>query len=119
MSKIGRNKKACERYRTSGKKTINKLSRQERHRKRMEYFAKRRAEGNNYVYKPITFAKGTEDYYEELHKRSRKNVSNKTPLQKITSIMRKLDNELEREKQKKALAKRTGSKNDRRTEKAA
>ena len=49
-SKIGRNKKACEKYRQSGRKALNKIAKQERAKKREERFAKRREEGKKYTY---------------------------------------------------------------------
>lgn len=45
MAKNGKNKKRCEKYRNSGHKEINKKLRQERHQKRLAFFAKRRADG--------------------------------------------------------------------------
>ena len=47
-SKIGSNKKECERYRNEGRREKNKLKKQEKHIKRLEYFAKRKAEGNKW-----------------------------------------------------------------------
>lgn len=51
MSKIGSNKKACEKYRNSGHKEENKAAKQKRHEKRMERFTKRKEEGKSYTYR--------------------------------------------------------------------
>lgn len=66
--------------------------------KRAEKFAKRRAEGKTYVYKPNPFAKGSDEWREEEYERAHKNDSKKPELQKWTSTMAKLNNQLEKEK---------------------
>ena len=98
MAKNGKNKKRCERYRLSGHREQNKHLKQERHKKRMERFAKRRGEGKNYEYKPIPYEKGTMEYNREVRERAAKNVDRRTDFQKKTSIMRKLQNELDKKK---------------------
>lgn len=106
MSKIGRNKKACENYRLSGRKAENKAKRQVRHEKRLAYFAKRREEGKTYEYKPNPYPKDTNAYYEEKQYRAEKNIKHQIPLQKFTSIMAKLNNQLAKvrdERSKKAI----------------
>lgn len=50
-NKVGRNKKACEKYKLSGREAENKALKQERHKKRMARFAKRKEEGKAYVYR--------------------------------------------------------------------
>lgn len=102
MAKPGNknNKLRCENYRKSGRKAINKQLRQERHEKRMAKFAKRRADGKTYEYKPNPYEKGTSLYYWEQSKRARKCVNRKLPLQEWTSTMRKLRNQLAAEKEK-------------------
>lgn len=50
-NKIGRNKKWCEKYKQTGRREENKRIKQERHKKRMERFAKRKEAGISYEYK--------------------------------------------------------------------
>src|SRR5574344_657539 len=66
--------------------------------RRQAKFAKKREEGRAYEYKPIPYAKGTAKYAHEKLERAEKTVSKKTPVARITSIMRKLDNQLAKEK---------------------
>lgn len=62
--------------------------------------AARRAAGNTYKYKPnLYYEEGELMYIDEEIKRRSKNVSHKLPLQTWTSIMRKVDNQLEAERQ--------------------
>lgn len=61
--------------------------------------AARRAAGNTYKYKPNLYEEGEFMYIDEEIKRRSKNVSHKLPLQVWTSIMRKVDNQLEAERQ--------------------
>lgn len=98
MSKIGRNKKSCEKYKLSGRKVENKAIKQAKHEKRMTKFAKRKEEGKAYEYTPVPFVKGSKEYNRESAVRAEKNVSRKTPLQNMTSIMRKLENQLAKER---------------------
>lgn len=67
----------------------------------------RKAAGKTYAYEPIPYAKGSSEYREEKRNRKRKNVSHKTPLQKWTSIMKKLDNQILEEKMKRAKTKKS------------
>lgn len=97
MSKIGKNKKRCEHYRTSGNLHTNKLQKQERNEKLIDKFAARRATGKRYKYKPNPFEKGSDKYIIEAKHRAEKNVDRRLPLQKLTNIMRKLNNQLAKE----------------------
>lgn len=111
MSKIGRNKKRCEHYRLSGNLQTNKLLKRERNEKRIAKFAARREAGKTYEYKPNPYAKDSGAYYEEVSKRSVKNEDVRLPLQKLASIMRKLDNQLAKERgERKAWKERKGKK---------
>lgn len=65
---------------------------------REEKMNKRREAGKTYKYKPNPFPKGSDEYREEQWNRTHKNVSHKTPFAKWTSIMRKMENELEAQK---------------------
>lgn len=111
MAKIGKNKKACEKYRQSGRKALNKIAKKECAKKREEYFAKRREEGKTYTYKPIPFEEGTREYWKERHKRAAKNVDHRTEYQRIKSLTAKLDNEIKaREAERKAAEKKNRNK---------
>lgn len=94
MSKIGKNKKRCEHYRTSGNLQTNKLLKQERNKKLIAKFAARRAAGKSYKYKPNPFGKESDKYIIEAKHRAEKNVDRRLPLQKLTSIMRKLNDQI-------------------------
>ena len=59
---------------------------------------KRREAGKTYTYKPNPFPKGFDEYYDEQWDRSHKNVSHKTPFARWTSIMAKMENQLEAER---------------------
>ena len=74
------------------------MSKITKHEKRMARFAKRREEGKAYEYSPNPFTKGTKEYIQEEKRRSEKNVNHKTPLQTMASIMKKLDNQLAKER---------------------
>ena len=64
---------------------------------REEKMNKRREAGKTYTYKPNPFPKGSDEYRKEQWNRSHKNVSHKTPFARWTSIMAKLENQLEAE----------------------
>lgn len=109
--RLERTKKRCEHYRTSGNLQTNKLLKQERNKKRIAKFVARREEGKAYEYKFNPHTKGSGAYYEEVSKRAAKNEDVRLPLQKITSIMRKLDNQLAKEKyERKARKEQKGKK---------
>lgn len=63
----------CKAYKMRGQREINKAIKQERHKKRMERFAKRKEEGKSYVYQPNPYVKGTFAYEMEAERRARKN----------------------------------------------
>lgn len=65
---------------------------------REEKMNKRREAGKTYKYKPNPFPKGSDEYYEEQWNREYKNVSRKTSFARWTSIMAKMENELETQK---------------------
>ena len=65
---------------------------------REEKMNKRREAGKTYKYKPNPFPKGSDEYYDEQWDRSHKNVSHKTSFARWTSIMAKLENQLEAER---------------------
>ena len=80
---------------SSGNKAAQNRAKEER---RQAKFAKKRDEGRAYEYKPIPYEKGTVEYTHEKLERAEKTVSKKTPVARFTSIMRKLDNQLAKEK---------------------
>lgn len=65
---------------------------------REERMNKRREAGKTYTYKPNSFPKDSGEYREEQWRRAHKNVSRKTPFARWTSIMAKLENQLEARK---------------------
>ena len=65
---------------------------------REEKMNKRREAGKTYKYKSNPFPKGSDEYYDEQWNRSHKNVSHKTSFARWTSIMAKLENQLEAER---------------------
>lgn len=65
---------------------------------REERMNKRRELGKTYTYKANPYKKGTWEYRMEARKRAEKNVSHKTPFSRWTSIMAKLENQLEAER---------------------
>lgn len=65
---------------------------------REEKMNKRREAGKTYKYKPNPFPKGSDEYLEEQWNRAYKNVSRKTSFARWTSIMAKMENELEAQK---------------------
>lgn len=115
-NKIGRNKKSCEKYKNSGHRAINKQLKQERHKKRMERFAKRKEEGKDYATnhshndtlekinaeydtKSAYFKENSEILLQRLFKPNRGSDQAKhTEVSRWKSLMRKVDNELSTKK---------------------
>lgn len=98
MSKPGNqnHRKRYERYKNQGRKDANKKLRQERDEKRRAKFAKRREEGKTYEYTPNPYKKDSADYVHEALIRHEKTLSKKGEFQRTTSVMRKLQNELDK-----------------------
>lgn len=111
MAKIGKNKKRCEKYRTSGHKQINKQKRQDKHTAKLQRFAEKKANSTGYVYSKDHATEKFNDAYKQTHvggkyegftKQDVRSIvfgsnvnsgrSKHTPYAKKTSIMRKLDN---------------------------
>lgn len=105
MSKIGRNKKRCEHYRLSGNLHTNKLLKQERNEKRIAKIVARREAGKTYEYQANPYSKDSTMYVREAARRAKKNIDRRLPLQKLTSIMRKLNNQLAKEMTEKKIKK--------------
>lgn len=101
MAKVGNknHKDKCQKYRNSGRREINKEIKQERYRKKMEKLKAKRE-------KRLSNAEEGLNKKKNNKKEQTPPYSNKTELQKWTSIMRKLDNYLE-EKEKKNKERRT------------
>lgn len=102
--KYGRNKKWCEHYKSTGQRERNKAIKQERAERRMEYFAKRREEGKSYEYTPNPYDKDVKKqkrkYWQERRRRSEKNVDHKDSVSRWRSIMRKVQNEVDAEEER-------------------
>lgn len=90
-------KERCNRYKQEGRRAKNKIKKQEKHEKRMQKFAKRREEGKNYTYQKNPYEKGSEEYIREQNARSHKNISHKTDIELWDSIMRKVQNIVDKE----------------------
>ena len=87
---MAKKKNRTSRMSSGNRVAINKA----REEKRQAKFSKKREEGRAYEYKPIPYAKGTKEYAEEKRVRQSKNVDRKTPVARMTSLFKKLDNEL-------------------------
>lgn len=90
-------KDRCKRYEQEGRRAKNKLIKQERHLKRIEKFKKRREDGKTYCYKPNPYKKGSNEYIEEQNRRRQKNKNRKTQIEIWDSVMRKVNNAVEKE----------------------
>lgn len=88
-------KKRFEKYKSSGRREANKIVKQQRDEKRRARFAKRKEEGKAYEYEPIPYEKGSKDYNREARIRTQKNQSHKTEYQTVTSILQRIQNELD------------------------
>lgn len=80
---------------------------------REERMAKRREAGKTYKYQPNPYKKGSREWVDEEFARAEKRKSHKFPYAKWTSTMKKLENELLKEKlekSKKSYAKKALSK---------
>lgn len=102
--KIGRMKKKCERYKNAGTRGINKAEKQKKHEKRIAKFTQRKEEGKCYEYKPNPYNKDGSrkeqfEFRQERRKREAKNVDHRLPLQKLTSMMRLLENEQSKQRE--------------------
>lgn len=120
MAKPGKMKKKCEKYRNQGRKETNKELRAKRHEAHMKKFADRREAGKTYEYKPNPYKEGATEYNREVLERAEKNRSKRTEFDKMKSIMRKLQNEINAQKKAAKAAesstteKKSGGKNKRR-----
>ena len=101
MAKPGNknNKARCEKYKAQGRREINKKKKAIKHQKLMEKFAKRKAEGKTYTYTPNPYKKDSKEYIKEQNSRARKNTSHKSDIAQFESVMRKLENELLKQKE--------------------
>lgn len=105
--KYGRNKKWCEHYKSSGRREKNKALKQARAERLIARFAKRREDGKAYEYKPNPYDKDSKNrkekkkYWNEYRRRAEKNVDHKNPVSRWKSIMRKVQNEVDAEEERK------------------
>lgn len=67
---------------------------------REEKMAKRRENGKCYVYKPNPYTKGTDAWEKENTLRIQKSRGSKTPVARMMSCMKKVENNLTEEKQR-------------------
>lgn len=90
MSKPNKNRKRLyDAYKSQGRRELNKQSKQDRNKKRIARFEKRRSEGKAYVYKKGQFSGEC---------KSNNNSNKYTEYAKLESIFRKLENALAKEK---------------------
>lgn len=61
----------CKEYKAAGRREINKAIKQERHKKRMEMFAKRKEEGKVYEYEPNPYDRTNMEYTHNYVKQAR------------------------------------------------
>lgn len=115
MARIGKHKQKYDAYKMSGRKIINKQLKQEKHKKRMAAFTKRKEEGLAYKYTPVTFPKDSYEYNQEQRARAEKCKDRKLPEAKMRSIMAKLDNYLAKKSQEAKESKERKSKNVKKT----
>ena len=97
MAKPGTNKKRCEKYKQSGNKAHNKQLRQERHQKRMDRFAKRRANKPQDIIRTAS-KDGDPRMAPDGDVYSRR--PNQCELSWWTGVMRRLQNRLDKEAQR-------------------
>lgn len=92
MARKGGKKKACERYKLSGRREINKKIKQERAERKKEYFAKRKekAKENSSIEKLFEIPR------QDMGANYNSNKARHTTYARQTSVMRKLQNELNR-----------------------
>ena len=99
MAKIknASNKKRYDRYKQENRRGLNKQKKAERHKKRMERFAKRKEEGKNYVYQknPDANWQDKDRQMEAIITQNKKD--SRLPLQRWDSIWRKLCNRINKE----------------------
>ena len=99
MAKIknASNKKRYDRYKQENRRGLNKQKKAERHKKRMERFAKRKEEGKNYVYQknPDANWQDKDRQMEAIIAQNKKD--SRLPLQRWDSIWRKLCNRINKE----------------------
>ena len=96
-------------YKAQGRREKNKELKAKRHEKRLAKFAKRREEGKTYEYKPISFAKDSEEYVIVKNARRHKmeeTWNRKTLIQRFVSVMRKCKNEVEKMEKENKLKKK-------------
>ena len=91
-------KERCKRYKQEGRRNTNKIKKQKKHEKRIQKFAKRKEEGKTYKYEPNPYKEGTKEYIREQNERAEKNKSKKIPCQIWDSMMRKVQNVVDKEK---------------------
>jgi hypothetical protein len=90
MARKGGNQKACDKYKMSGHKEENKRLRKLRHEKRLARFAKRKEDGKCYSYSSENSSGLNESNVGS-------NQARHTNYAKLTSIFRKLNNQIAEE----------------------
>ena len=65
----------CKEYKLAGRREINKAIKQERHKKRMAMFAKRKEEGKAYEYEPNPYDRTNMEYAHNYVKQAREKLA--------------------------------------------
>lgn len=97
-TKIGRNKKTCEKYKQLGKRELNKKIKQERHEKRLAYFKERRENPREKIKVDPIILEGLGLSVPNNQPNYNSNQPKHTEYARWKSAMGKLDYELAKEK---------------------
>ena len=90
----------CKNYKSRGQREINKAIKQERHKKRMAMFAKRRDEGKGYEYEPNPYNRTNMEHAHNLVKDQREtkafgSYKNSMPeFQRMARVFGRLDRDM-------------------------
>ena len=90
----------CKNYKSRGQREINKVIKQERHKKRMAMFAKRRDEGKGYEYEPNPYDKTNMEHAHNFVKDQREtkafgSYKNSMPeFQRMARVFGRLDRDM-------------------------
>ena len=95
--KHGKHKEWCKNYKASGQREVNKVKKQGRHEKQLEYFAKRREEGKTYTYQKNPYEKDSRAWLTERAKRAEKEHRDPNEYRHYAKMFGRLQRDLDRE----------------------
>lgn len=104
-----RHHEKCKKYRSQGRREINKEKRRLRHEKRMQKFAERRENGKAYVYKPNPYDTGDDLWVHTIQKNLnemtyfRNYVKRMCEFQRWARIFGRLENSLKQAKEQERM----------------